>query len=188
MDWVRSHPRSAAICGVTLLLPFFVYLNVLLGAWGLRSEYVSSIERLEPRIARLKGIQSVENQLSDSSGQVHQAMRRLAYPASEDRAGIAAALQTDVRQLMAEAGLSVSNSQVLPLREEERFDYIGVKLTVSGSLGALDEALAKLADFTPAVIIESLEAWPARQRRSKGQPETQSITASIRLVSLRAVL
>lgn len=186
--WIKSHSRSATICGVTLLVPLIVYLKLFLGVWGLRAEYVADIDRLEPRIARLQGIKAFESELRDSSGQVQQQLKSLAYPASSDRASIAAALQTDVRQLMSEAGLSVSNSQVLPLREEERFDFIGVKLTVSGSLDALDGALEKLNEFAPVVIIESLETWPARQSRKKGAPEVQSVTASLRLVSLRAVL
>ena len=61
-------------------------------------------------------------------------------------------------------------------------------MTVSGSLDALDGTLEKLNEFTPVVIIESLEAWPARQRSSKGVPNVQSVTASLHLVSLRAVL
>lgn len=188
IDWIRSHQRSALICGVTLLVPLLFYIKLLMGTWGVRAEYASDIGRLEPRIARLSGIKAFENDLAESSGQVQQQMVRLVHPASGDRASIAASLQTDVRQLMTEAGLSVSNSQVLPLREEERFDHIGVKLTVSGSMAALDEALARLADFSPMIIVESLEAWPARQRRSKGETPTQSMTASIRLVSLRAVI
>lgn len=188
IDWIKSHPRSALVCGITLLLPLLFYVKLLLGIWGVRSEYMSDISRLEPRIARLVGIKSFEKELTESSGRVHQQMTRLVFPPSGDRASLAASLQTDVREIMAESGLSVSNSQVLPVREEERFDYIGVKLTVSGSMAALDEALARLADFTPVIIVESLESWPARQRRSRGEAETQSMTASIRLVSLRAVI
>ena len=188
LDWIRSHQRSAIICGLTAALPLLVYLNVLFGALGLRSEYAGDIDRLQPRIARLQGVKSVEAQLAESASSVQQQMDRLVYPATADRASVAAALQKDIRQLMAGAGLSVTNSQVLPVREEDRFDFIGLKLTVSGDMAALDETLARLAEFTPLVIVESLEAWPTRQRRNKGEPEAQLVTASIRLASLRAAI
>ena len=122
--WIKAHPRSAAICGTTMLLPVLFYLNLFFGAWGLRAEYAADVDRLGPRIARLQGIQQVEGLLRESSGLVQQQSARLVYPASAERTSVAAAMQSDVRQLMPEAGLTVSNSQVLPVREEEKFDYI----------------------------------------------------------------
>ena len=188
MEWVKAHPRSAAICGATLLVPVLVYLNLLLGTWGLRGEYASDVDRLGPRIARLQGIEQVEDQLRASSGQVQQQNARLVYPATAERTSVAAAMQSEVRQLMTDAGLTVSNSQVLPVREEEKFDYIGVKLTVAGDVASLDRALSELASFAPLIIVEGLDIWPTRQRSRKGEPSKQEATASLRLLSLRAVI
>lgn len=188
MNWIKTHQRSALICCLTLLLPALLYLNVLFGALGLRSEYVSDIENLEPRIARLQGLKEYEEQLQSSSVAVQQQATKLAYPVTADKAGVAANLQADIRQLMTDAGLSVSNSQVLPVREEEKFDYIGVKLTVDGDVAALDAALAELANVSPVIVVESLDVWPKRSSRRKDAPAVQEITASIRLLSLRAVI
>ena len=188
MAWIRTHPRSATICGATLLLPILFYLNLLFGAWGLRAEYAADVERLGPRIARMQGIQQVEERLRESSGLVQQQSARLVYPATAERTSVAAAMQSDVRQLMTEEGLTVSNSQVLPVREEEKFDYIGVKLTVSGDVASLDRALSELTDFTPMIIVESLDIWPTRQRSRQGENEEQNATASLRLLSLRSVI
>lgn len=188
IDWIKSHRRSAIICGATLLVPLLVYLNLLFSAWDLRAGYVDDIERIAPRIARLEGVKQVEERLRESAGQVQQQMSRLVYPASSERASVAASMQTDVRQLLNDAGLNVSNSQVLPVREEERFDYIGVKLTVAGDMESLDLALEELAEFAPLVIVEGMDIWPTRQRRSSGEPELQEATISLRLLSLRSVI
>lgn len=188
MAWVRAHRRSAAICGVTVLLPVLVYLNLLFGTWGLRAAYADDVDRLGPRIARLQGIQQVEEQLRESSGRVQRQTARLVYPASAEKTSVAAAMQADVRQLMTDAGLTVSNSQALPVREEEQFDYIGVKLTVSGDVASLDRALAELAAFAPMIIIESMDVWPTRQRSRRDEVAPQDATVSLRLVSLRSVL
>jgi len=188
IGWIKAHRRSAIICGLTLLVPLLLYLNLVLSAWGMRTEYAAEIDRLAPRIARLEGVQQVEEELRESAGIVQQRMSRLVYPASAERASVAASMQTDVRQLMTDAGLNVSNSQVMPVREEERFDFIGVKLTVAGDMASLDRALAELADFSPLVIVEGLDIWPTRTRRGKDEPEVQEATISIRLLSLRSVI
>lgn len=188
LEWVRTHRRSAAICGLTLLVPALVYLNLLGKAWSLRAEYQDEIQRLQPRIARLSGIKAHEEELTAAASSARQMIDRLVHPVTTDRAEVSAALQNDVWQLLTDAGLSVSNSQVMPLREGEQFDYIGLKLTASGEIAALDDALADLADFTPIVILESLDIWPNRDRGSRdGSPPVQHVTASMKLVSLRAV-
>lgn len=182
------HRRSALICGLTLLVPTLLYCKLLFGTLGVRNEYAADIARLEPRLARLLGILAFEEQLRKSANAVQQQVAKLAYPANADTTTIAASLQTDIRQLMGDAGLSVANSQVLPVREEEKFDYISIKLTVAGEVAALDNALAELAISSPLVIVESLDVWPTRQSRSRGTPAEQNITASIRLMALRSLL
>jgi len=185
MDWLHSHRRTASICGLTLLLPVLVYLSLLSSAWGLRADYVEQIEDLKPRIARMRGLLQVEDELRGSARDAQQKRTRLVYPASADQSAVAASLQTDIRRLMRDAGLSVSDSQVMPVREEDSFDYISVKLTVSGDLASLDRALADLAEFKPLVIVESADIWPTRVARSE-RDETQEVTASLQLLSLRA--
>ena len=191
IGWIKAHRRSAIVCGLTLLLPLLVYMNLLLGTWGLGAKYANDMERLPQRIARMNGLQEVEDQLRDSSGLVQQTTSRLVYPVNAERASVAASMQSDVRQLMTDAGLTVSNSQVLPVREEENFDFVGVKLTVAGDIDALDRALAEVADFAPLIIIEALDVWPARQRSVRGakaKTVKQEATASIRLVSLKSLI
>ena len=94
--------------------------------------------------------------------------------------------QTSVRQILSEAGLTISNSQVLPVREQDDFDYISIRLTVEGDLSALDAALNDIAKFRPLLLVETLEMRSLRSgRMAKG---AQIITASLQLFSLRAIL
>lgn len=186
MNWLRSHKRIAWVCGLTLLLPLFVYLNTLFGLWEMRIAYQSDIDHLTPRIARLQGITGYEGQLRDSAAQGSKEVVKRVYPASGDRATVSAQLQTNARHIFSEAGLTVSNSQVLPLREQENFDYISIRLTVEGDLSALDTALAEIADFRPLLLVESLDMRPLRSgRKVKG---AQVVSATLQLLSLRAIL
>ncbi len=186
MNWFRSNQRSAWIIGLSLLIPAILYLNLLFSLLGLRQDYQSDIDRLEPRIARLYGLMEYEEQLRDFAGKVDRQVVNLVYPVTAERATVSAALQKDVRQILVEAGLSVTNSQVLPVREENTFDYIGLKLTVTGDVAGLDAAMIALAGYTPRLLVESLDVWPARANRRKGETKVQAISASLQLLSLRA--
>ena len=187
MNWLKSNQRAGWIIGLTLIIPVVLYLNVLLSLLGMRQGYQADIDRLEPRIARLQGLIEYEDQLRDSAARVDKQVVNLAYPATTDRATVSATLQTNIRQLLVEAGLSVSNSQVLPVREKDAFDYIGLKLTVTGDVASLDAALAAITGYLPMLLVESLEVWPARANRRKDAIEVQEISASLQLLSLRAI-
>jgi general secretion pathway protein M len=163
-----------------------LYLYGIANLWQLRAGYQDEIGRLEPRIARWQGLTELEEQLRDSAGLGGNRMVGLVYPAQGDNATAAASLQKDVRQLFSGVGMEITNSQVLPVRQEANFDYIGVKLTVSGDIASLDAALAEVADFSPLLLVEGLDVWPMRVRRD--QPAGQRITANLRLLSLRAAL
>ncbi len=188
LEWIRSHRRSATICALALLLPLLVYLKLLTGAWSWRAQYADSIENIEPRLARMAGLLEVQEELEGLTQEARRQRGRLVYPASTDRTAAAASLQSDLRTLMSDAGLTVADSQVLPAREEERFDYIGIRLTVSGELASLDQALAQMSRFKPLVLVESLEVWPTRQRKRKGEPDVQDATATLRVISLRSLI
>ncbi len=186
MNWIKSHQRSALICGLTLLLPAVFYFDALFGLVALGREYQADIDRQHPRIARMRGLIEYEPQLREAADQVGGQVVGLVYPATEDRATVSASLQTEVRQIFGTAGMSVTNSQVLRVKEEENFDYIGIKLTANGDVTSLDSALRGLAAYMPLVLIESLDVYPQRvSRRSKG-PTAQSVTATLQLLSLRA--
>ncbi len=186
MNWLRVHRRSAWVCGLTLLLPVLLYLYGVANLWQLRAGYQGEIERLQPRIARWQGLTELEEQLRESAGRGGNRMVGLVYPAQGDNATAAASLQKDARQLFTDAGMEITNSQVLPVRQEANFDYIGVKLTVDGDIASLDAALAEVADFSPLLMVEALDVWPVRVRRD--QPVGQRVTANLRLLSLRSAL
>lgn len=187
MNWLRSHRRSAWIIGLTLLLPAVLYINTLVGLLAVRQAHQAEIDRLQPRIARLRGLVEFEEQLRAAAGEVDGRVLNLVHPAADDRATVAASLQKDLRQVLVDAGLSVTNSQVLPVREQEFFDHIGVKLTVTGSLAALDTALEGVAAYLPIVIVESLDIYPKRATRRSADNGEQVITATLQLLSLRAL-
>ena len=184
LPWVKSYKRSAALVGLTLLLPTYLFLSSLSAILGARSNYVEEIDFLEPRIARLIGLAEAEGQLQDGLAKVSTIIADHYYPKSSDPAAVAASLQSDARRLLVESGLEVTNSQVLPVRKREGFDYVAVKLVARGGLDALDQSLNELAAYRPVILVESLDVIPNRRGRTQTL-ESQSINTSMQLLSLR---
>ncbi len=183
-QWLKDHQRSAIICGLTLLLPCYLVAHLLTVLWQMHSQYQSEIDYLEPRIARLEGLLAQGDLVRASHARATAEIGDLVYPASEDRASASANLQSVVRQIFAGAGMSVSNSQVLPARQQGAFDHLGLKLSARGELEALDASLQALADHEPLLLVTSIDIKPGRASRSR--PDEQTVSVSVDVLSLRA--
>lgn len=183
MTWLKSHRRSAWIIGLTVALPLLLYMDALMSLWALHQSHQDEIDRLRPRIARLQGLVEHEEQLRNSAGEVDRRMLDLVYPRSQDSDTAAATLQKDVREIASRSGLTVSNSQILSVRERENFDHIGLKLTVSGEMSALHDTLTEFGEYRPLLLVEEFNVWPERTR--KGQEGKQLLSATVQLLALR---
>ena len=187
MNWFRDYQKYATIVGLSIAIPLLLLLYILGGFWFLRADYQSEIDRVAPRIARLSGLVQSEEKLKESSSQVGTQIANLVYPATSDRASVAADLQKNVRELVAATGLSVSNSRILPASQTEAFDHVGLSLTVNGELESLDEALGEIASYSPVLMVESFDVRPNRAARRSSEAATQTVTATLQLVYVRAL-
>src|SRR5210317_1209847 len=100
MNWVKLHRRSAVLIGITVLLPLYFYLSILVGLVGVRSEGVADIERIEPRLGRLLGLLQSEQQLQESARKARQSIDGLVYGVADNAESVAANLQTSVRRIL----------------------------------------------------------------------------------------
>lgn len=187
MNWIRLHRRTSLLVGLTLLLPALFYFKTVFTLVGIGIEYASDRGRIEPRVARLQGLLENEAELVQQSRLATERLREVAFPATDDPSALAAKLQADARQIFAESGLSVSNSQVMPVRQGEQFDQVAVKLTVVGTLSGLDAALIGIAAYRPQLLVESLDTFPAQASARSKAGATQSLTAVLQLMVLRAL-
>ena len=186
MNWFSLHRHSAALVLLTLLVPAGLFLYAVLGLLSQRAAYQSEIERLQPRIARLQGLIASEEALTTAAAQMDARLNAVVYPGTEERAAVEASLQKEVRTLLANAGLSTSNSQVLPQREAEGLEQLLVRLRVSGSLEALDRFLGDLQGYQPLILVESIDIAPERQSRRRNASPRQELDINLQLMSLRA--
>lgn len=185
--WVRNHQRSAILVGLTSLLPLYLFLMAMGTMLTSRSEYKDEIESIEPRVARMQGLIIKEGELRESVAGVSTVVGDHVYPSSSAAEAVAASMQAEARRILVDSGMEVTNSQVLRPRKRDQFDYVAVKVVARGTLAQLDQGLSDIASFRPVLFVESLDTFPNRKRR-KQESETQVLTVSLQLLSLRAVL
>jgi general secretion pathway protein M len=184
--WIKTHRRSAVLIAISLLLPIYVFFAVLGKTLATRAGYQEQIDSIAPRIARMEGLVAKEQALRDALSGVNTVMNDFIYPSGSDAAAVSASMQAEARRILGQAGMNVSNSQVLPVRKRDVFDYVSVKVVARGELEQLDRSLAEIARFRPAIFVETFDAFPNRKRR-KNVGEEQTLTVTMQLLSLRAV-
>ncbi|MFT6275014.1 MAG: hypothetical protein ACJAZ0_001105 [Halioglobus sp.] len=186
MSRLKRYSASVMVVAISLLVPLLVVLYLALDFWLMRADYQSEIDNLQPRVSRMLGLLESEQQLQVAADRLGSQVAGLVYPASENAATISAALQKNIREIMTDAGLSVTNSRILPLIQDDQFGRVGLVLTVIGGLDALDAALSELSNHTPLLLIDSLNIKPRRMTRSRDSNGDQSMTATLQLLTLRS--
>jgi general secretion pathway protein M len=183
--------RTTLVVGGSFLCIGVLVLYVVASFWLMRSSYSNEIDRIESRTARLLGLVEAEQELGVAATRLRGHLQELAYADDTSTATVLAAMQQLIRDAMTDAGLSVSSSQILPIRQIDGFQRLSLDISVVGNIGEAEEAIASLALLRPLVLIESTNVKPVRTRKRRGaEAETQErdsrqISIRLRLLSLR---
>lgn len=189
MNGMLKSNRMALSVGLVAGSLALLAIYAIVHFWMLRQAYAEAIEDLVPRTARLQGIVESEEQLVAAAAAVDEALAELAWPLDKDAAMTAASMQQLVRDAIANAGLTVSGSQILPAQPGAGFERLVLDLTASGNIESLDEAVVNLKELRPMVLIESATIKPVRARTRLGQAgdsaDERLLSIRMRLLSLR---
>jgi general secretion pathway protein M len=118
------------------------------------------LAEIEPRHARLLGLQAAQSALNSAQDSVQAIRQQLAYPASQDATQAGNAAQQRIRDIFARAGLQVLSSQVLSPKDDKGFDRISLTMQTEGDALALNSALALLSGLSPTIIVAEMEVQP----------------------------
>jgi general secretion pathway protein M len=129
-----------------------------------------TLEQIEPRHARLRGLRDAGGPLEDGLKQARSALARLGYGADRDAAQVGNDLQQVARRALQAAGLTVASSQVLGPRSETGYDRISVALQAEGALSGVQVALAALQAESPAIAVDSLVLQSTGRTAEDGTP------------------
>ena len=117
----------------------------------------SRLAELEPRFARLKGLNLQREEIEESLNRAQKIRMDYVYPVEQDAVQTGNAMQQKLRSLLTAAGLTVVSSQVLPAKEEGGFDRIPLTVRAEGDLLAVDSALAVLTEQLPVMLVTDVE-------------------------------
>ncbi len=167
--------RIAWLQALTVLLLLLPLAGAGLYVWALHQSLQNHLGALEPRFARLAGLLQRQADLQALGVQADAQLARLTYPVSQDVTQAGNDAQQRIRGLFADSKLDIISIQVLPPKEESKFDRIPINLRVEGDLAGIQDALMKLANQSPVVLVDSLTLQtigavkPASVQRLGGQ-------------------
>jgi general secretion pathway protein M len=165
---------------LVFLLPLALAATYFVGKyqWAERA-----MAELEPRYARLLGLQSIQPELTQAIAQSAALVAVEVYPATQDVSQAGNDAQQRIRNIATRAGLSIMSSQVLPPKADKQFDRVPLSVRLEGELPALQAALVVLAAESPSINFESFSV----QTIGAVKPEVaQRLNIQFNLFILRA--
>jgi general secretion pathway protein M len=149
--------RGSYVSRSALMITLAVFAGLAGAAYYLVAKHqwaTAALASVEPRYARLLGLQSSAADLDNALADRRAILARHAYLASQDVAQAGSDAQQRVREVFAKAGLDVASTQVLPAKPVDGFDRIPLVLRLEGDLAALQAALTVLPNQVPTFFAE----------------------------------
>ncbi|WP_198970418.1 type II secretion system protein GspM [Xylophilus sp. ASV27] len=178
--YLRRQDRVALAClGLLLLLP------VAVGVYFVASkhvEFAGRIEQIEPRYARLLGLEAAKPKLEAAQASVRATLEKFTYPAAQDATQAGNDAQQKIRAVLTAAKLDISSSQVLAPKADGDMERIPISVRAEGDLLALQAALVGLGSQTPAILIDRMNI----QASSYQRPEASRLMVQFSFYVLRA--
>lgn len=151
--------QATKIATLQLLSVLFILLPLIAAGvyvWQKHKWANALLAEIEPRHARLQGLGSLKPSLEIASKLTQTALAKHVYPASLDATKAGNDAQQRIRNVFADSQLTIDSVQVLAAKDVESFQRIGVVLRVEGSLPNIHDALVRLGDQSPTILLDSV--------------------------------
>ncbi|TYC60129.1 hypothetical protein ETQ85_06365 [Zoogloea oleivorans] len=162
-----------------------VLASLAAAAWYGWERYLQAevaLQNIEPRYARLLGLQMADAPLKKAVIDAYAGLRRWSYPSDQDVGKAGNDVQQRARQAAELGGMTIVSSQVLSVRVENGLEQIPVSLTLEGALQSLQATLAAMTGGAPALFVDSLSV----RAIDKGDVKLpQQVSVTMVVVSLR---
>lgn len=142
------------------------------------------LRSLEPRHARLLGLEASKAQLAQSAQAAQAALAQLVYPATADATQTANTAQERIRGVFTDSKLDVASIQLTPVKEDGPFEQAGILVKVDGDLVSLQNALASIDALKPRIVVDSVAFQVVGGVKPK-QPVRLSVQVSMRFWRVR---
>lgn len=149
-------PRILALQALIVLAVLLPLAGAGLWLWNKHQWATDRLAQLEPRYARMAGLIEGKDKLQQAEAATRTLLAQHAYPASQDAVQAGNDAQQRIRALFADSKLDVGSIQVLPAKELQQFDRIGISLRIEGDIVGLQNALALLETQRPTVWVDTV--------------------------------
>lgn len=151
-----------------------LYLAVAAPLLSLSREYNDSIEDLQFRLERLQRVAAQKSGLEERLAKIGAEAQQDDRFMQKNTAALASAdLQTQIKDVVSQAGGELTSTQVIPERTEEKFTRIAVKVRMNGSTPQLRQVLHNFESAKPYQFIENLNIRPIRMPRNPAAKNPQ---------------
>ena len=179
---MKPRAMETAVLLAMVLLFAAVAGGVALVVQTIHTADEETLERIEPRFARLAGLATDKGQLAAAVASTKAAVSRHIYPANREVSQAGNDAQQRVRDVFSRAGLEVLSSQVLPVKPGKQFDRIPLTVRVEGEYLVFQTALAAMPSLTPTLFVEGFNV----QTVPGAKPDVPRLVVQIDLFVLRA--
>ncbi|MCS4510976.1 type II secretion system protein GspM [Xylophilus ampelinus] len=150
--------------------------------WTFHSAVAARLESLEPRYARLLGLEASRPRLEAADAAARAAVAEFTYAGTQDASQAGNDAQQKIRAVFTDAKLDIVSSQVLPPKADGDMERVPVSVRAEGELRALQTALIGIAGQTPAILIDRMTI----QGSSYIRPDATRLTVQFSFSVLRA--
>jgi general secretion pathway protein M len=165
----RRPQREVLLFALTVLIVLAVMLwagaNLITRHHAARDR----IEQIEPRYARLLGLEKSGDALKQVQESGKAQLARQIYPANQEPSQAGNDAQQRLREIFTSAGLNILSTQVLPAKQEKNLDRIPLSVRTEGDLAALQAALTGLHGLSPGIFLQDLTIQANNGRSPDGQ-------------------
>lgn len=147
--------RTAILQATTVLALTLPLIAAGIYVWQKHVWAQSLIAELEPRHARLQGVQAMQTELKALVVGAQNLLSSQTYPATLDATMAGNDAQQRIRSAFTESQLNVESIQVIAAKDSEHFQRIGVTLVAEGTLPSIQDALLKLSSQSPTILVDS---------------------------------
>jgi len=169
---------------LTLIVILLVLVAMFIPLAAKQNQYNSIIQKSQPRIERVQGLLAAAPQLENQLNAARTTAQAQLYPNNSDENRLNTELQTRLRSLAQQSGLTVGSLRALPTRKELNLDILLLNLNLQGGLAELQkflDAVQHPAEAAPALRIDNLIL-----RRASIIPNApQTLTIDITVAALR---
>lgn len=182
----RRVPRPAITLALIVSLVLLGGIAAVSGAVLVKlNQYEKFRDDFSARYARLLGTVTQQDVFRGRLDEIRSVQATWSGGARDGVTASLGAFQDQVRRDAEAAGITVTGTRQIPVRESGPFEVLSVHIDANGSLEALVDWLNRLAEIRPIVAIEHFRVLPRQSAMRVDQVRDHNLTIALQVSILR---